>query len=486
VNLALRATRGGAVTVASQGLKFFVSIGATIVLARLLTPQDYGLVGMVGVITGFISIFKDLGLASATIQKAELNEAQINTLFWVNIVFSAAIMILTVACAPLVARFYGEPRLVWITVAYAIGFLFSGLTVQHEALLKRRMRFKAVAVTESVSLLVGICVAIVLALYGATYWALVASHLSRGAAYALSVWIACRWRPGRPKRNSDVRSMLAFGGNLTGFSVVNYFARNLDNLLIGRFWGGEQLGLYDRAYQILLLPIDQINTPIMYVATPALSRMVDSPERYRLAYLRILEKVAIFSMPLMAFMIATSDWMVLLVLGPKWIDVSRIFALLGISGLVQPICNTAGWLFVTQGRTKHMFQWGLIGSTIICISIVAGLPWGAVGVAASYSLTLVCVVAPVLFWFVGREGPVRAGDFYRSVVPAFCAAVCTLLTLALFRQFTGISRPLVGIGVCLGITVGLTLLVLAVIPAGRRALGDLGNSALLVLRRRAL
>jgi O-antigen/teichoic acid export membrane protein len=481
-NLALRAARGGVVTVVSQGLKFFVGMGATIVLARLLTPQDYGLVGMVGVIAGFISIFKDLGLASATIQKAEVNEAQINTLFWVNIVFSTAIMILTAALAPLVARFYGEPRLVWITVAYAAGFLLSGLTVQHEALLKRRMRFTALALTEIFSLLVAISVAIVLALYGATYWALVFSHLSRGVAYALSVWIACGWRPGAPSINSGVRSMLAFGGNLTGFSVINYFARNLDNLLIARFWGSEQLGLYERAYQVLLFPIDQMNAPIAYVAVPALSRMVDSPDRYRLAYLRILEKVAILTMPLMAFLIATADWMVLLVLGPKWTGAGRIVAFLGIAGFAQPICNTAGWLYMTQGRTHHMFQWGLIGGTISIIAIVAGLPWGGVGVAASYSLTYVCVVAPMVFWFVGREGPVRARDVYRTVAPFFWASTATLLALLWFRRWTRIERPVIGIVVCLAIATGLTLLVLAVIPAGRRALKDLGHTTVSVIQ----
>jgi O-antigen/teichoic acid export membrane protein len=196
-----------------------------------------------------------------------------------------------------------------------------------------------------------------------------------------------------------------------------------------------------------------------------------------------LEKVAMLTMPLMAFMIATSDWIVLLLLGPKWIGVSRIFALLAIAGFVQPICNTAGWLFITQGRSKHMLQWGLIGSPIIIVSIVAGLPWGAVGVAFTYSLTFLLIVAPTLFWFIGRSGPVRAWDFYVTLGPTALASICALLISIGFRSYSGVSNGLIGIVSCFLITALSTLLVLVAIPSGRRALIDARDSVLLLLRR---
>src|SRR5262245_17724291 len=245
-DLGLHTARGAAVTIASQGLKLALNLISTMVLARLLTPEDYGLVGMVAVITGFVGIFKDLGLSSATIQRADLNEGQISTLFWVNVVGRVAIMILTVSLAPLVARFYGDQRLLWITIVTAGGFVCGGLTVQHEALLKRRMRFVALATAEIVSLVVSLVVAIEFAWHGAKYWALVISQLTGALVYAASVWTLCRWRPGSPVLDSGARLMLAFGRNLTGFTVMNYFARNLDNMLIGRYWGSEQLGLYAR------------------------------------------------------------------------------------------------------------------------------------------------------------------------------------------------------------------------------------------------
>ena len=482
-DLSTRTARGGAVTLAAQLLKFLISTTSTIVLARLLTPQDYGLIGMVAVVTGFVSIFKDMGLAIATIQKEEINGDQVSTLFWINVVISIAVMLVTTAIAPAVAWFYGEPRLTLVTVGFAGALVFGGLAVQHEALLRRQMRFTSLAVIEISSLIVGIVAAVIFASHGARYWALVVNQLVQAITYAVGVWIICGWIPGRPRRHSGVRSMFAFGGNLTGFHVINYFARNLDNMLIGKFWGSWQLGLYAKAYQLLLLPIDQINSPIAAVAIPALSRLADSPERYRRAYLRILQKVAILTMPAMAFMIGCSDWIITLVLGPQWIDASRIFALLGIVGLVQPIANTTGWLFMTQGRTRHMFQWGLIGASIIIISIIAGLPWGAVGVAASYSSVFLLIVTPLLFWFVGRHGPVRTMDFYRAIAPIAGAALCVLAILLAVRRWMSITQPLTGLIIGLAITFAATLLVLSLSLEGRIALRDFKQMFALLVRK---
>jgi PST family polysaccharide transporter len=476
-----RTVRGGAVTIVTQGLKFAISMIGTVILARLLTPQDYGLIGMVAVIIGFVSIFKDLGLSSATIQRAEINTVQISTLFWINVGLSVAVMLVCVAIAPLVVIFYHEPRLRLITAVYGIGFLLGGLTVQHEALLRRQMRFAALSIAEILALSASVLTAITLAWYGAGYWALVSSQLSLSLVYLIAIWKLCSWIPGLPARNSGVRSMLAFGGNLTGFSVINYFSRNLDNMLIGKFWGSQQLGLYAKAYQLLLLPIDQINSPISAVAIPALSRLADSPERYREAYRRIMEKVAILTMPGIALMMATSDWMVRIVLGPQWMQASSIFALLGIAGLIQPIAGTAGWLMITQNRTRHMLQWGFIASSMIILSIVAGLPWGAIGVATSYSLTFFLVVAPLLFWFVGREGPVHIRDFYTTIAPAALAAIAVLVVLLLFRRWTNIRSPIAGLMISVVIGMLTSCLVLLVIPRGRCALLDFKRSVSFLL-----
>lgn len=471
-NLGRRTARGGALMIGSHGLKFVITMASTVVLARLLTPQDYGLIGMVIVVTGFISLFKSMGLSAATIQQAEINDQQVSTLFWINFALGVITMLLTAAVAPLIALFYNVPQLTWITMALAVGFLFSGLSVQHEALLKRQMRFFALATIELSSLVMGLAVAIIMAWRGAGYWAIVGSQLMMAAAQAAGAWIACRWRPGKPVRNSGIRSMLAFGRNLTGYTVFNYFSRNLDNLLIGRVWGAQQLGLYAKAYQLLLLPIEHMATPLDGVAVTALSKVTNAPERYRQAYLRILEKLAMLSMPGVAFMIVTSDWLVRLVLGPQWGDTAIIFALLGIVGLVEPIGNTMGWLMISQRRAGHLLQIGMIDGVIAVVSIVLGLPWGAVGVAASYAIIGLCLRKPLLFWFVCRVGPVRLSDFYRTIAPGAFACACVLATIMLFRRWVVIHDPLVGLIVCFAIAAVVAFLSIAALPSGRLALRD--------------
>ena len=469
-----KTVRGGAVTVLSQILKQMLGIGSTIVLARLLTPADYGLVAMVAAVTGFVAIFKDMGLSMATVQRPEISHEQISTLFWINVALSLAIFFITASLAPFVSWYYGEPKLTLITIYLAIGFIFGGLTVQHQALLRRQMRFKSLALIEIGSLGLGIAVGVGFALFGIGYWALVLMALTTSLATALGTWVMCPWKPGMPKHIGEVRSMLSFGGNLTGFNIVNYFARNLDHLLIGRFFGAQQLGLYSRAYKLLLLPLRQINGPVSAVAVPALSRLADSPQRYRQTYLRILEKIAILTMPAVAFMIVTSDWLIWLILGPQWSEASRIFSLLGIVGLVQPISNTTGWLFITQDRTRHMFKWGIIGGTISIISFIVGLPWGAVGVAASYSIIGFCFLTPLLYWYVGREGPIRTKDFYVSAAPAACASASVFVALLSFRHWVMISHPVTGLIVAFGITVLISLSVFVLLPSGRLALRDFG------------
>lgn len=479
-----RSARGGAVTLFAQVFKFIFSTAATIVLARLLTPQDYGLIGMVVIITNFVGMFQYLGLSTATVRWSTLNHEQVSTLFWINLGLSAAIALLTFASAPLAAWFYHEPRLIWITAGYAVSILITGAYIQHEAILMRQMRFGAIAIVEIAALLLGFAAAIFSAWRGAGYRALVVNQLVMTLVTLFGIWMVCHWRPGLPARGAGVRSMLSYGGNLTGFNFMTYLARNLDNVLIGKFWGAYQLGVYSRAYQMLLMPMQQINAPLVAVAVPALSRLTDSPERYRAAFLKILEKIAMVTMPGVVFMIATSDWLVVFLLGPQWREAGRIFMLLGVAAIIQPVTRTALWLFTTQGRTREIFNWGIIGGLLSIVSIVAGLPWGATGVAASYAVTDLFVATPLLFWYVGRKGPVRAADFYHTIAPATCASLFSLALLFSSRPWLeGFSHLATRLCIAFAITIVASMLVLAALPAGRLALRSFKDMLLLLLKR---
>jgi PST family polysaccharide transporter len=463
LNIGERSISGGIATVIGQGLSFIINLGSTMILARLLTPADFGLISMVTAIIGFVALFKDLGLSMATIQHESLNRSQVNSLFWMNLFISAILTIVVSLLAPLVADFYDEPKLIGITMVLATTFLVGGVSTQHRALLHRNMEFRKLVISDTISLGIGSALAVFLAFSGVGYWALIAKTIAVTLFATIFVWIICKWKPGMPELDRSAFSLLRFGGNVTGFNALNYFSRNLDNVLIGRFWGPDQLGLYSRAYQLLLLPLHQINTPIGAVAIPALSRLyTTSASRYRDAYLNMLRLVLIATVPLVGFFMATSDWMVLIALGPEWSDASKIFFLLGFIGLVQPAASTTGWLFISQGRTKQMLQWGVFSSLVTIISFTIGLPWGALGVAASYSLVGLFIRTPFLFWFIGRHGPVPTREIYKALVVPFSTAVVVFFLVRLSRKVIelqalwGLILGFVILGLCAGIAVLLS------------------------------
>jgi O-antigen/teichoic acid export membrane protein len=478
-----RSARSGGLALSTQGIKFVLGTASTIILARLLTPEDYGVVGMVAIVLNFAAMFQYLGLSGATVQWSKLNHKQVSTLFWINLGLSVGIALCMTAMAPVIAWFFREPRVIGVTLGYALTVFITGLWIQHQALLNRQMRFGALAVIDVLSLLLALAVAIITARNGAGYWALVYNHLVTTAVQTLGYWGVCRWRPGMPSKDSDVRQMLAFGGHLTGSNLMNFVSRNLDTILIGKFWGSLQLGLYSRAYQLLLLPTEQLMSPISSVALPALGRLSDSPERYRSAYLNILEKIAMLTMPGIVSMVVMSDWLILLLLGPQWIETGRIFMFLGISATVQPVNRTFYWLFVTQGRTREMFRWSTAAAVIAVLSICAGLPWGAVGVAATYAVTDFLLHTPLFLWYACRKSPVSTTDIYRTLIPSICASVASLLGLLAARQLLiELDNLALRLVLAFSIAAASSLITYIAIPSGRRSLLSAKDLLLSLLR----
>jgi PST family polysaccharide transporter len=484
-NLKQRAVRGGAVTIVYQLAEQALSLIATIFLARLLLPEDYGLIGMITVITGLMLAFSDVGLSAATIQWANIESQVISTLFWINVTIGTALMVMTILLSPALAWFYGEPRLTMIAIALSIGFVLTSLAVQHRALLKRQMRFMPMAIIDTAATICGLTAGIAAAMSGLGVWALVIRLVLPEIIATSGIWLVCRWRPGRPIWSPEVRRMVIFGGNITGVGMINHLANNIDNLLLGKFYGAGQLGLYSKAYGLFMLPLRRINEPIAAVAIPTLSRLVDDSERYRQGYLRIVAMVCLLTMPLVAFLTANADWIIWLALGDQWVGASRIFALLGIGGLVIPFSYTIGWLLISQGRAAEHMRLGTLNAVLLIASIVIGLPWGAEGVAASVGIGALLVRTPTLFQLVGRTGPIRTRDLYLSGAPFAVAAGAIIGVTALFRIWFGTGHPLLGIVITSAITAFITFGVLMIFPAGRAALREVRSLPGIILRRKA-
>lgn len=418
---------------ASQAVRLILQFGSTAVLARLLTPEDYGLIAMVAVVSGFIDVIKDAGLSMATVQRAQITHDQVSTLFWANALLGVLMMFVLAALAPVIAWVYGEPRLVWIALAFALVFVPSGLCAQHMALLRRQMRFTSLAVMDIASMSAGIATAMAMAFLGFGYWSLVGLTAARALVYTALTWIVSGWKPGRPRRRAGTRSMLSFGGSMTGFNILNYLTRNADNFVIGTVLGSVPLGYYSRAYNLLLLPIRQINSPISAVALPTLSRLQQDPPRYRRYFLRATSLIALVTMPVVAFVLADTRSVVLTLLGDQWLDVIPIFQWLAPAAAFSAINFIPGWLCISLGRPGRQLRWAIVSAPITVIAFVISVQFGVVAVAASFSLTWGLLFGGFIA-YACHGSPVSLADLVRALVPVLvaCAVAGTAVLLLSF------------------------------------------------------
>ena len=412
-NLKGHTISSGAVTVSAQGAKFLLNMASTMILARLLMPRDFGLVAMVMTVANFLRVFKDAGLSIATVQRERITHAQVSNLFWINVAVSAVSTLVLAASAPIIARFYGNPRLIPITLFLSVTFLISGSTIQHQALLKRQMRFKALAVIEVGSMVVGVFVAVLMAALGYGYWSLLGSSLSIQTAGLILTWSVSRWRPQLPTRHSGIGPLVSFGAHRTAGDFILSLARGSDNLLIGRSYGSAALGLYSRASALLIAPLEQFLYPINVVFIPALSRLQSQPERYRSTFLRLYEAIALAGFFFTGLSLALARPLTLVLLGPKWGQAAAIFGGFTVAALCIPLGNASAWLFTSQGRGRDMLVTQLINSAAIVLSFLVGLPFGPVGVAIAFSISNLLVRLPIYYFSVGRRGPVRTADLWR-------------------------------------------------------------------------
>jgi PST family polysaccharide transporter len=392
--------RGGLARLGAQGANFLLRVGALMVLARLLSPKDFGLVGMVTAVTGILTLFRDFGLSSAAVQRPTVSDQQISTLFWINILLGALLALILAAIAPLIAAFYDEPRLIAVTVVLATTFLFNAAGIQHSALLQRQMRFTAMAVISVISLISGSAIAIGGAEAGYGYWALVGMSVTTPLIATIGFWLTTRWVPGMPRRVPEIRSMLHFGGTLTLNWLVAYVAYNAEKVMIGRFWGADAIGIYGRGYQLVNIPTDNLNAAVGEVAFSALSRLQNDPIRLRSYFLKGLSMVLGLTLPITIACALFADDVVLFVLGPQWKETAAIVRLLAPTVAIFAIINPLGWFVYSIGLVTRCLKIALTFAPVMIIGCIIGLAYGPRGVAFAYSTVMVVWVIPLILWCV--------------------------------------------------------------------------------------
>ncbi len=420
------AARGGAIAFGGQVTRLFLQLLGTAILSRLLAPADFGLIAMASTVTVFVGLFTDMGLSTATIQRTTVSQPLVSTLFWVNIAVGLALMLLAAAAAPFAAILYGDPRVTWLVIGMALSIPLAAAVAQHDALLARSMRWMPLQMIALAAQAVGLAVAVMLAWKtDVGVWALVAQMVVAGAATLVLTWIVCDWHPSRFAGWRDARSELGFGANVTGFSLLNFFHRQFDNILIGWKWGAVELGFYARAYNLLTMPINLINGSLSSSAIPILSKCKDDPERWNAAYLRLATVTAYLGCGLCAGLFVTAEPLVNIILGPGWGDVAHIFRALALSSIFATASNSCGWIFISLGRTRQYFYWALFASPIFVLSFVIGLPWKAQGVAISYAACM-AILAPVYFLYAVRQTTMTFATLLRWMVPVLVIAALAI------------------------------------------------------------
>lgn len=463
-DLKRKSVRGGAATVLGQGAGMALQIGTTVVLARLLSPTDYGLQSMVLTLTAFFSLFKDAGLSVATVQRETLTHEHISTLFWINLALGAFLTVVVAASSPFLAAFYKDPRLLWITVASSSIFLFNSLSVQHKALLDRTMRFSTSVKVDILSATMGSAIAIVMAVLGFGYWSLICQNISLPIVGTVATWIAIPWMPGRPRWTAELRSMVRFGGTVTLNSLVVYVAYNTEKILLGRFWGAAPLGIYTRAYQLATLPVQQLTGAAHIVAFSVLSRMQAEAQRLQRAYLKSLSMIVSLTIPVVISTALFSDEIVMIVLGPRWVGVATVLRLLSPTVLVLALINPFSWFLNSTGRVARSLKIALLIAPVVILGVLVGLHYGPAGVAVGYSTAMLLLFVPTVAWAIYGTG-ITAHDYWDAIKRPLISGVLGgvtgwLVRFALHGALSPLAMLIFGLTLSFAVYAGTLLFVM--------------------------
>jgi PST family polysaccharide transporter len=381
-------------TSASQGGRLFLQWVTVAILARLLSPGDFGQVGIAIVVIGFIILFRDLGTSASVIQRKDISDPLLSSLFWVNVGFGFVATLVIFLISPLVGLLYHDPEITNLLRLLSVTFFISGFGIIQQAILERNLKFNILAKVEVIAAALGSIVGIFAALSGFGAWSLVYQVLVTTSATTISLLILCRWKPKAYFSFIEVKKITSFSLNLTGFNIINYFSRNADNLLIGYFLGVEALGYYNLAYRLMLLPLLNVTYVINRVILPLYSRIQDDNARLRSMFLRISGATAFITFPLMIGLVALREPFINLIFGSKWSPVIILVLILAPVGMVQSIMSSTGVIYTVKCRTDWLFRWGIGSGLFVIISFIVGLSWGIEGVAIAYAIATAILTYP--------------------------------------------------------------------------------------------
>lgn len=482
--LARKTASSSAIAIGTEAVEFVIRLGSIAILARLLVPEEFGLIAMVTAVTMIAERFKDMGLSMATVQSNQISDAEASSLFWINLGLGTLIAAVVLALAWPIAAFYNEPRLVPITIWLSSGFVLGALSAQHQALMRRLLMYNTLAKIQLSASVLSVAIAIVLALAGWGYWALVAREIARNLLLAVGNWLGLRWRPSSPFHGADVRRHVRFGANIAAFNLIWFFVQSLDQLVIGRLFGAAQLGLYRQGVALVLGPIYQLNVPVNSVAESVLSRVQNNPVEYARYYVRIVGGFCMAILPMAAFVALFAEELIHFLMGDQWLPASEFVRIFAIVAMVRPASSTVGFVMTTQGRSGRYLAWGLMSAAALSICILLGSHWGARGVAIGHVVAAYAFALPLLvFGFKGSHVGIQhfVAALWRPMIATIIVVSLVGICKVYWLMPLSLALRLLAGG---ALTFVLYACALLALPGGREQLLAIFKTALALVDRR--
>ena len=476
-DLSDRSVRSGMIRVGAQAFQLTFLVGVGMALARLLTPDDFGVYAMVLTLTAFVDNFRDFGLPMAAVQEEDLTHGDLSALFWLTQRLNMMTVVGVAIAAPGVAWLYSEPRLIWPTVVAAGAILCQGLTLQHESVLIRRMRFRAITVIETGSVLLGGLVGIWLGIEGWGYWALIVQLVAMAVARSMAMWLASGWSPaargsGGATVTPKLRSLLGYGAHYTGYRVIRYLGFRLDRIVVGIIGSAGVMGLYDNAFRWSRYPMRLVFSPVLSVAIAGLSRLQDDPVAYRDASRRAILPVLSVVVPALTFLAVEADDVVPLLLGSQWLDAIPYLRLFALASIASSLMLITRWLYLSSGQTRRQFHWALIYTPAMVIAVLVGARWGVYGVAVGFAVGTSLLAGPAVAFCV-RTSHVTMSDVASAAWRPMLSSGLAAAALLLLAQRLPTEPRILSVAAASAVFSVAYLIAWILAPGGKSALGDL-------------
>jgi len=406
--------------IARQAFQFIFLV----ILARLLTPSEFGMFSMVLIFTGFADLIKNLGLGAAIIHNQRIETIHLNTAFWTNILMGLTLFILFVLLAPLFSWIYNAPEIKVYFYGLAGVFLLNSLNVVQEALLIKNLKFKRLFILDMASLIPAGIISIIAAYHKMGVWSLVLQNISFITISVSLMWISTKWKPAFQFSRKKFKELWTFSGGLLGYQTVNYFARRGDQFIIGKFIGSEALGIYSRAYHLMLMPITMLDIIISKAMFPILSTLQNDNDRFKQAYLKSVSLIMMFILPIGTVLFVFPRQIILLIYGSNWLEMTFLLRTLSLYTIQMGVGISLIWIYTGLGKTTLLFKWSVFYAIVSIVSILVGLFWGLKGVVISYVIASYTILL-VPSWIIAfKLIELKISDLLKRISPYFITAVC--------------------------------------------------------------